>query len=90
MQTVFIAVWLDFIVCFNGLIFCSVLVSDDEIKKINQNDFCFSRQNRLSFTLDIWDKESIGPGKCTEWPFGDLDPRARLWHGQIKIGLSAG
>ena len=37
MQTVFIAVWLDFIVCFNGLIFCSVLVSDDELKKINQS-----------------------------------------------------
>ena len=35
MQTVFIAVWLDLIVCFNGLIFCSVLVSDDEINKIN-------------------------------------------------------
>ena len=30
-----------------------------------RNDFCFSRQNRLSFTLDIWDKESIGLGKCT-------------------------
>ena len=36
MQTVFIAVRLDFIGCFNGLIFCSVLVSDDEIKKINK------------------------------------------------------
>ena len=35
MQTVFIAVRLDFIGCFNGLIFCSVLVSDDKIKKIN-------------------------------------------------------
>ena len=41
MQTVFIAVWLDFIVCFNGLIFCSVLVSDDETKKINQFLFVF-------------------------------------------------
>ena len=35
MQTVFIPVWLDLIV-FHGLNFCSVLVSDDEIKKINQ------------------------------------------------------
>ena len=24
-----------------------------------RNDFCFSRQNRLSKTLDIWDKESM-------------------------------
>ena len=38
-----------------------------------RNDFCFSRQNRLSFTLDIWDKEIIGLYKCTGWPFGDLD-----------------
>ena len=30
-----------------------------------RNDFCFSRQNRLSYTLYIWDKESIGLGKCT-------------------------
>ena len=44
------------------------------------NDFCFSRQNLLSFTLDIWYKESIGLGKCTEWPFGDLVPRSQLWH----------
>ena len=27
------------LLCFRGLIFCSVLVSDDEIKKINQSDF---------------------------------------------------
>ena len=47
-----------------------------------RNDFCFSRQNRLSFTVDIWDKESIGLGKRTGWPFGDLDPRSRLWHWQ--------
>ena len=53
-------------------------------------DFCFSRQNCLSFTLYIWDKESIGLGKCTGWPFGDLDPRSRLWHWLIKICLSAG
>ena len=44
MQTVFIAVWLDFIVCFNGLIFCSVLVSDDEIKKINLYSNAHSQQ----------------------------------------------
>ena len=25
-------------------------------------------------------KESIGLGKCTGWPFCDLDPRSRLWH----------
>ena len=29
------------------------------------NDFCLSRQNHLSY---IWDKESIGLGKCTGWP----------------------
>ena len=29
------------------------------------NDFWFSRQHRLSLTLDIWAKESIGLGKCT-------------------------
>ena len=45
-----------------------------------RNDFCFSRQNHLSSILDIWDKESIGQGKCTGWPLGDLDPRSRLWH----------
>ena len=28
-----------------------------------RNDFCCSRQNRLSFNLDIWDKDSIGLGK---------------------------
>ena len=44
-------------------------------RRRRRNDFCFSRQNRLSLTLDIWDKESIGLGKCTGWPFGDLDPR---------------
>ena len=38
-----------------------------------RQDFCISRQNRLSFTLDILDEESIGLGKCSEWPFGDLD-----------------
>ena len=31
------------------------------------NDFCFSRQNRLSFTLDIWDKESIGLSGKMYW-----------------------
>ena len=36
------------------------------------NDFCFSRQNRLSFTLHIWDKQSIGLGKCTGWPLVTL------------------
>ena len=44
------------------------------------NNFCFSCQNRLSQTLDIWDKENIGLPKCTGWPFYDLDPRSRLWH----------
>ena len=50
------------------------------VRRRRRNDFCFSRQNHLSFTLDIWDKESIGLEKCTGWPFGDLDPRSRLWH----------
>ena len=27
--------------------------------------------------------------KCTGWPFGDLDPRSRLWHQLAKICLSA-
>ena len=34
-------------------------------RRRRRNDFCFSHQNRFSFTLDIWDKESIGLGKCT-------------------------
>ena len=34
---------------------------------------CFSCQHHLSLTLDIWDKESIGQGKCTKWQFHDLD-----------------
>ena len=42
------------------------------------NNLCFSRQNRLCLTLDIWDKYSIGLGKCTGWPFCYLDPW--LWH----------
>ena len=36
----------------------------------HRKDFCFSRKNHLS---EIWDKESIGLGKCTRWPFHDLD-----------------
>ena len=28
-------------------------------------------------------------GKCTGWPFHDLDPRSRLWHRLAKICLSA-
>ena len=28
-------------------------------------------------------------GKCTGWPFGDLDPRSQLWHQLAKICLSA-
>ena len=31
------------------------------------NDFCFSHQKCFSYTLNIWDKESIGLGKCTGW-----------------------
>ena len=41
------------------------------VRRRRRNDCCFSRQNRLNFTLDIWDKESIGLGKCTGWPFCD-------------------
>ena len=37
-------------------------------RRRRRNDFCFSRQNRLSYTLDIWDTESIGLGKCSVWP----------------------
>ena len=36
------------------------------------NNFCLSRQNRLSYILDIWDTEYIGLGQCSEWPFFDL------------------
>ena len=36
------------------------------------------RQNHFNFTLDIWDKESIGLGKCTGLPFGDLEPRSLI------------
>ena len=31
----------------------------------------------------------MGLGKCTGWPFHDLDPRLRLWHPLAKICLSA-
>ena len=36
-----------------------------------RNDFCFSRQNCLSYTLDIWYKEGMGLGICTRWPVGE-------------------
>ena len=39
--------------------------------------------------LDIWDKEYIDPGKWTEWPFHDIDPRSCLWHGLAKTCMSA-
>ena len=29
----------------------------------------------------------MGLGKCTGWPFDDLDPRSRLWHRLAKICL---
>ena len=29
--------------------------------------------SRLSYILNIWDKEYIGLAKCTEWPFYELD-----------------
>ena len=38
-------------------------------RRRRRNDFCFSRQNRFSLTLDIWDKESICPAKCNGWPW---------------------
>ena len=44
----------------------------------HRNDFCLSRQNRLSYILDIWSKEYIGLTKCTGWTSNDLDPRPRL------------
>ena len=53
------------------------------------NNFCLSGQNRLSLTLDIWHQEYMGLGKCTGWPYHDLDPRSRLWHRLAKICLSA-
>ena len=31
-----------------------------------RNDLCFSRQNRFSYILDIWDKESIGLGNVLD------------------------
>ena len=31
----------------------------------------------------------MGLGKCTGWPFHDLDPRSRLWRRLAKICLSA-
>ena len=54
-------------------------------RRRHRNNFCFSRQNRLSFNLDIWDKEIISLGKCTGWHFGDPDPRSRLWHWKKKF-----
>ena len=27
------------------------------------DDFCLTRKNCLRYTLDMWNKESIGPGK---------------------------
>ena len=40
-----------------------------------------------SAAFDIWHKEYMGLGKCTGWPFHDLDPRSRLWHRLAKICL---
>ena len=54
-----------------------------------RKDFCLSRQNHLCQTVHIWGKEYIDLGKCTGWPFHDLDPRSRLWHWLTKICLSA-
>ena len=48
---------------------------------------CFSRHTRLSLTLHIWDKESIGLKKSTEWPFHDHDLRSRLWHRSTPFRL---
>ena len=53
-----------------------------------RNNFCFSRWNRACITLDICDNESLGLGKCTRWPFCDLDPRAQLWHQLTKMCIS--
>ena len=52
-----------FSVCFRRRVRC---------RHRRRKDFYFSRQNRLSFTLDIWDKESMGLGKCTGWPLVTL------------------
>ena len=41
--------------------------------------------NPFVFTLGIWYKKSVGLGKCTGWPFHDLDPRSRLWHGLTQF-----
>ena len=54
-----------------------------------RKNFSLSRQNRLGLTFDIWHKEYMGLGKCTGWPFPDLDPRLRLCHWLAKICLSA-
>ena len=53
------------------------------------NNSCLSHQNRVFWTLHIWDKESIGQGKWSQWPFHDLDTRSWLWHWLTKICLSA-
>ena len=53
------------------------------------NNFCLSCQKRLRLTLDIWHKEYMGLGKCTGWPFHDLDSRSQLLHRLAKICLSA-
>ena len=37
-----------------------------------RKDFCFWHQNHLRLTLDIWDKGSVGLGKCSGWPFHNL------------------
>ena len=39
-----------------------------------RKNFCLSRQNRLSRTLDIWHKEYMSVQKYSGWPFGDLNP----------------
>ena len=53
---------------------------------VRRNDFRFSRQNCLSWILYVWNKDIIGLGKCTGWPFFDLDPRRWLWRWWTKIG----
>ena len=38
----------------------------------HHKDCCLSHQNRLCQTLHIREKEYMGLGKCTGWPFHDL------------------
>ena len=60
-----------------------------------RNNFCLSCENPLSYTSHIRHKEYMDLGKCTGWPFHDLDPRSwlrdkvRIWQNMKRKGSAS-